>query len=94
MSAEKDFTITLNIAGQTFNPVINRQDEELYRRAEKEINEAYKAYTNKYDMSETQLLRLLILQFAVSKVRSSRALQSLLSNLDDLSLDLEEFIEH
>ncbi len=93
MNPDEKFTITLNIAGQTFRPRISRRDEELYRLAEKEINQIYEHYLKKYQFELEQLLRALILQFAVGKIRNFNALQNLLGNLDELNLDLEEFLE-
>ncbi len=93
MNPDEKFTITLNIAGEVFKPKIFRRDEELYRIAEKEINKIYETFSSKYDFDRDQLLRAIILQFAVGKVRQTKALQSILGRLEDINLDLDEFLE-
>ena len=93
MNPEEKFTITLNIAGQSFRPKIERREEELYRIAEKDINEIYEKFSKRYRFTQDQLLRAIILQFAVGKVKYSKALENFLSKLEDLDLDLEEFLE-
>ncbi len=93
MNPDEKFTITLNIAGQAFKPKIPRRDEELYRIAEKEINKIYETFLQRYKFDQDQLLRAIILQFAIGKVKNTKALQSILSKLEDINLDLDEFLE-
>ena len=87
------FKITLTIGGIEFKPVIDRKDEEIYRQAEKEINSLFDRYYKIYKFNNEQLLRAVALQFAINKIQSKKILEEFSKEIEDINLDLEEFLD-
>ncbi len=95
MNANNDrFTITLKIAGIEFKPKILRSEEEIYRRANEEINKAYELYRKKYPkVDRDTILMAITLQFAVNNIKNRYQLQDFISQIDEVNLVLEEFLK-
>jgi cell division protein ZapA len=63
------FKITLKIAGKTYpNIEILRQKEELYRRAEKELNAVVDMYRGSFRAEDDEYLAMAALQMALQCV--------------------------
>ncbi len=88
------FTITLRIGGLEFKPRILRSEEEVYRRAADEINEAFDRYIKRYPkVDRDTILMALSLQFAVNNIKSRRKLSDFVAEINEVNLDLEEFLK-
>ncbi len=85
--------ITLNIIDAPVKPKIFREEEEFYRSAEKEIKLLYAKY-QEFTPDINTILRALALQFAVGKVKKTREVENILGTLEEINLDLEEFLEN
>lgn len=73
--------IHLDIAGQKYPLMIDRAKEELYRKAEKEINRWFSTIESRYRMDKEGCLAMAALQIALQNVEHTTA-----RNIDD---DLE-----
>lgn len=74
--------IHLDIAGHKYPMMIERSKEELYRKAEKEVNAWVSTIESKYRMDKKECLAMVALQLALQNVERTTA-----RNIDD---DLEE----
>ncbi len=66
-------SITLKLGGQMYPATIDRQDEELYREAEKLINQRLNYYANTYgNLGTSMYLTMVALEIAVALKRTER----------------------
>ena len=66
-----ELTITVNIAERPYRLKIQRDEEELVRRAVKEINEKIRGYSNTYAFNDKQdLLAMTALHFGTLSIRT------------------------
>ncbi len=95
MAEEDRLQITLKILGENFNPSVKREDEEVYRKAAEEINEVGEVYANHFnlDINNILILKAVTLQFAVHNIKNRNQLSELVSLINELNLDLEEFLK-
>jgi cell division protein ZapA len=86
-NADNKFQIHLTIAGKRYQLNIDRNDEELYRRAEREINEVVAQYKGAFRCEVEDHLALAALQIAVRFVslENSRSLSEELDTLREMS---------
>lgn len=71
MEVSEQLVINLRVCGQTYPLTIKREDEQIYRDAERLINGRYAFYSNNYqgkDMAE--YLRMAILEIAIQYVQA------------------------
>lgn len=90
------FKIQLQIAGRHYPLNINRNDEEIYRKAARLVNEKISQYQQRYrDRDGQDLLAMAAFQFAfrVLELESREDDQSLLTAMEELTEDLEEFMQ-
>lgn len=67
MEVSEDFTITLRLGKQSFSITIRRTDEEVYRAAEKLINQKINSYASQYpDQGNETYLCMAALSIALS----------------------------
>ncbi len=94
MADEDRLKITLKILGENFNPSVKREDEEVYRKAADEINEVGDVYAKHFnlDVNNNLILKAVTLQFAVHNIKNRNQLSKLVSLINELNLDLEEFL--
>lgn len=57
--------ITIRVSGLSYQLSIPRQDEILYRRASKLLNERIDHYREKFDVSNVDILTMVAYEFAV-----------------------------
>lgn len=62
---ENSLRINISINGQTYTLTIAREQEEVFRRAEKEINHLIASIESQYDVSKVDPLALAAMMFAV-----------------------------
>ncbi len=67
------FRITLNIAGRSYPLTIEREKEELFRRAEKEINRRMAGFESNYRSDTEGYLAMTALQLALRALESETA---------------------
>ncbi len=67
------FRITLTISGKSFPLNIERDREEVYRRAEREINNCIAQYKGTYRTQPEEALAMAALQLAVDNVEREMA---------------------
>ena len=84
-----ELTITVNIAERPYRLKIQRDDEEVVRRAVKEINEKIRGYSNTYAFNDKQdLLAMTALHFGTLSIRTDEEKasqeQSILNRLEAL----------
>jgi hypothetical protein len=92
--------ITLKIAGVELHPYIYQNQEEVYRIAAKSVDEAYKRFVENYadalkegKLQFNEILVGLALQYAVNFELVKRELNKLNTKLNELNLDLKEFLK-
>lgn len=86
--------IKLTIAGKAYPMTIDREKEEFYRRAEKEVNELIAVYRNRFRAEPEDYLAMAALQLAVTnvEVERSRSLGEHIDKLAALDKELERYI--
>ena len=86
--------IHLKIAGRSFPLAIEREDEERYRRAEREVNELVAHYKNNFRGDENDHLAMAALQIALEKVtlEMSRSLGAEMDALVELDRKLDNYM--
>ena len=77
------FNIRLNVAGKSYALGIEREKEEIFRRAEKEVNRLTAAVESQYMADREDYLAVVALQLAV-KVVELEASRSLGRDIDEL----------
>jgi cell division protein ZapA len=90
------FRITLRIAGKTYpNIEILRSREELYRRAEKELNTVVELYRSRFRAEDDEYLAMAALQMALTCVEMERKgdLDSEQARLQQLDRQLDAYLE-
>ena len=90
-----ELTITVNIADRPYRLKIKREEEEIIRRAIKEIEMRIKEYSQHFAFNDKQdLLAMVLLHFA----STAQKLESDLSSGEDMMLtklrQMEELITH
>jgi len=66
----EEFTITVTIADRPYRLTIDRDEEEIIRKAEKLINEALRNYSDAYAYNDKQdLVAMVALQFTTNSLK-------------------------
>lgn len=88
------FNIKLNIAGKSYPLTIDREMEEKYRRAEKEINGLITKFRGKFRAESEDYLAMAALQIAVANVEMemSRSLGEDMDALVEMERQLEDYL--
>ena len=87
------FNIKLNIAGKSYPLTIERSDEEVYRRAEREINALVKAYKNRFRAQQEDYLSMAALQLAVGSIKQEISQAKSAGVLAQLGHELDAILE-
>ena len=92
--SDSKFNIQLKIAGKSFPLSIEREDEERYRRAEREVNDLVTRYKNNFRGETEDYLAMAALQIAVQNVslQMSRSLGDEIDTLVALEKDLDDYL--
>lgn len=91
------FHIKLQIVGRYYPLVIEREEEERFRKAAKLINEKVAQYKQRYRDKDVQdFLAMTSLQFVLKELDLKKELdnQPLISAIKDLTEELEEFVQN
>ncbi|MDO5571198.1 MAG: cell division protein ZapA [Bacteroidales bacterium] len=93
------FTIRIKIAESSHPLTINRDQEELYRKAAKLVNQRLADYKEKYkniDLDDNHFLSFVALEFAVKylKVDENKGIDSLGEKIEEITRDVEEFLKN
>ncbi len=94
MQTKETFRITLNIAGKSYPLNIEREKEEIFRKAEKEINRWVATLESQF-LSDTEgYLAMSALQLAlkVVEMETSRSLGDDIDALQELDRKLDEHL--
>mgnify|MGYP001080314949 CR=1 FL=1 len=88
------FNIRLNVAGKSYAFSIEREKEEIFRRAEKEVNRLTAVVESQYMADREDYLAVVALQLAVRvlELESSRSLGKEIDRLDELNRRLDEHL--
>lgn len=88
------FDIRLNVAGKSYVLSIERDKEEIYRRAEKEVSRLMAAVESQYRAEKEDYLSAVALQLAVKVVEleADRSLGKDIDRLDELNRMLDEHL--
>lgn len=88
------FDIRLNVAGKSYVLSIERDKEEIYRRAEKEVSRLMAAVESQYRAEKEDYLSAVALQLAVKVVEleAARSLGKDIDRLDELNRMLDEHL--
>ena len=88
------FDIRLNVAGKGYALSIERDKEEIYRRAEKEVSRLMAAVESQYRAEKEDYLSAVALQLAVKVVEleADRSLGKDIDRLDELNRMLDEHL--
>lgn len=91
--AEK-FNIKLTIAGKSYPIPIDRDKEEKYRRAEKEVNRLVSKYKTMYVAEPNDYLAMAALQLSLNNVEMemSRSLGDDIDNLVEIDAKLDQYL--
>ena len=91
------FHIKLQIVGRYYPLVIERKDEERYRKAARLINEKVAQYKQKYRDKDVQdFLAMTSLQFVLKELNLNEKIenQPMTSALGKLADELEDFVQN
>lgn len=88
------FNIRLNIAGKSYALSIEREKEEIFRRAEKEVNKLTATVESQYLADREDYLAVVALQLAVKNVEleASRSLGKDIDQLSEMDKKLDEYL--
>lgn len=88
------FNIRLNIAGKSYPLSIEREMEEKYRRAEREVNELVAKFRGRFRAEGEDYLAMAALQIAVANVEMemSRSLGEDIDALNEIDKELEDYL--
>lgn len=86
--------IKLTIAGRTYPLSIEKEKEERYRRAEKEINSLITRFESNYRLEAIDHLAMATLQISVTQIEMemSRNMESDRDELNKLEKDLDKYL--
>lgn len=95
----EEFTISVNIADRPYRLTINREEEEVIRKAASLINDKVKNYSANYAFNDKQdLLAMVALEEATNALNSSSKLSdidnSVISDLKDIDSLLAENLKN
>ena len=87
--------IKLNIAGKSYPLSIERDDEEKYRKAEKEINDLVAKFMSRFRAESEDYLAMAALQISLANVEMelSRSLGEDIDRLVELDSELAAYID-
>ena len=91
------FHIKLQIVGRYYPLVIERKDEERFRKAARLINEKVAQYKQKYRDKDVQdFLAMTSLQFVLKELDLKEKLenQPVMSAIMDLTAELDDFVQN
>ncbi|MEE4178400.1 MAG: cell division protein ZapA [Bacteroides sp.] len=91
------FHIKLQIVGRYYPLVIERKDEERFRKAARLINEKVAQYKQKYRDKDVQdFLAMTSLQFVLKELDLKEKLenQPIMSAIMDLTAELDDFVQN
>lgn len=88
------FDIRLNVAGKSYVLSIERDKEEIYKRAEKEVSRLMAVAESQYRAEKEDYLSAVALQLAVKVVEleADRSLGKDIDRLDELNRMLDEHL--
>lgn len=86
--------IKLTIAGKSYPLSIEREMEEKYRKAEREINDLMVKFRGKFRAEDSDYLAMAALQISLAKVEMelSRSLGDDIDALEQMDKDLDRYI--
>lgn len=92
-----EFSISLTIANRPYRLVINKEHEELFRRAAKLIEKRSKEYSSNYAYKDNQdLLAMVALEYTTSFLQNEKSSsdedQTMEKQLEDIDRDLTELL--
>ncbi len=87
--------IKLNIAGRSYPLSIDREKEEKYRRAEREVNEMVTLFRSRFRAEDQDYLAMAALQIARDKVEleMSRSLGDDIDALVEIDKELASYLD-
>lgn len=97
MKEDEKFVIHLSIANMVFPLTIRRKDEEVYRKAAKEINKKLNLYKGAYaKLSQEQYIAMVAFDFARNAIQtnSDPAIQPYTEGLAKLTDDIKTFLDN
>ena len=94
MAVNSKLNIKLNIAGKSYPLSIEREKEEKYRRAEKEINDLVTKFRSRFRAESEDYLAMAALQISLANVEleMSRSLGDDIDTLVDIDRELDEYL--
>lgn len=89
------FNIRLNLAGKGYTLNIERDREEIFRRAEKDVNRLMATVESQYAAEKEDYLATVALQFAVKAIEleTSRTLGDEVEELKELDRELGSYLD-
>lgn len=96
MERNEKFDIHISIANMEFPLTINRKDEELYRKAAKEINTKLNLYKARYaDLSQEYYIAMVAFDFArmALQYKSKGDVSPYAEGLTKLTDDIKKFLD-
>ena len=91
---DSKLNIRLNIAGKSYPLSIEREKEEKYRRAEKEINDLVTKFRSRFRAESEDYLAMTALQISLANVEweMSRSLGEDIDALVDIDKELDAYL--
>ena len=91
---DSKLNIRLNIAGKSYPLSIEREKEEKYRRAEKEINDLVTKFRSRFRVESEDYLAMTALQISLANVEleMSRSLGEDIDALVDIDKELDAYL--
>ncbi len=86
--------IKLNIAGKSYPLSIEREKEEKYRRAEREVNELITKFRSRFRAEDEDYLAMAALQISLANVEMemSRSLGDDIDALMEINKELDDYL--
>ncbi len=89
----EEFSITVNIADRTYKLTIEKQEEEIVRKAAKLINDKIKEFSSNYAFKDKQdLLAMIALQYTTSALNYEQSKTYNNTLLKDKLLELDTLL--
>lgn len=93
------FTIRIKIADSTHPLTIERDKEELYRKAAKLVDTRFADYKERFrnvELNDNQFISFVALEFAVKYLTSleDRSTETIGAKIDEITHDLEQFLKN
>lgn len=90
---DSKLNIRLNIAGKSYPLSIEREKEEKYRRAEKEINDLVTKFRSRFRAESEDYLAMAALQISLANVEleMSRSIGNDIDALADVEKEIDEY---